>query len=194
MLPDYMDIVNLRKKYQLSTRDLANSITKDVDDPDKIITASWINKVENKKIIPTYDKIKILADYFEKLEGRKGIPIGKIAQKIISFKIGDEIKKINKKMSDKGISQVLIKQGTEDLGVLTDKIILKLLELDVKNQKVARDFLDPLPPKIQYEDSINRVMSIFEMYNYVFVEKDGELFGIVTIQDLTDKGFKSNNF
>ena len=205
MLPDYRDIINLRKKYQLSTRELANAVTKNAvtknavtknavtknaDEPDIIITASWLNKVENGKITPTYDKIKILADYFERLEGRKGIPVGKIAQKIISLKIGDEIKKINKKMSDSGISQVLITQRNEPIGMLTDKIILKILELEIEHPKVTRDFLDPIPPKIQYEDPINKVMSIFDWYSYVFVEKNGELFGIVTIQDLTDRGFK----
>lgn len=193
MLPDYLDIISLRKKYKLTTRKLAELVTKDANDPEKIITASWLNKVENDKIAPTYDKIKTIADYFEKLEQQKGISIGKIAQKIISFEIGDDVKKINKKMSEKGISQVLVKQGKESLGMLTDKIILRILALEVKNPKVTRDFLDPIPPKIQHEDSINKVLSIFDLYNYVFVEKNGELFGIVTRQDMIDEGFKSNS-
>ena len=138
VLPDAKDIVKLRKKYQLSTRDLATSVTNEIDKPEIIITASWLNKVENGKIAPTYDKIKILADYFEKLEQKKGISIGKIAQKIISFRIGDDIKKINTKMSEKGISQVLIKQRNEPIGILTDKIILKILELEIKNPKTKK--------------------------------------------------------
>lgn len=194
MLPNYMDIVNLRKKYQLSTRDLATLITKDVDDPDKIITASWLNKVENGKITPTYDKIKLLADYFEKLHQKKGIPIGQIAQKIISCSIGDDIKKISKQMSDRGISQVLVKQGKEPVGMLTDEKILRVITLEEKNPKVMRDFLDPIPPKIQYEDPINKVMSFFDLYNYIFVEKNGEISGIVTRQDMINEGFKSDSF
>ncbi len=194
MLPDYMDIINLRKKYQLSTRELANLATKETDDSDKIITASWLNKVENQRIAPTYDKIKILADYFEKLDLKKGIAIGKIAQKIISYKIGEDIKKINKKMSDSGISQVLITQKKKPIGMLTDKIILRILALEIKNPKVTRDFLDPIPPKIQHDDPINKVTSIFDLYDYVFVEKNDELFGIVTRQDMINEGFKSVNF
>ena len=194
VLPDAKDIVKLRKKYQLSTRDLATSVTNEIDKPEIIITASWLNKVENGKIAPTYDKIKILADYFEKLEQKKGISIGKIAQKIISFRIGDDIKKINTKMSEKGISQVLIKQRNEPIGILTDKIILKILELEIKNPKVTRDFLDPLPPKIQYEDPINKLTLIFDLYSYVFVEKNGDIFGIVTRQDMIDEGFRSDSF
>ena len=130
----------------------------------------------------------------EKLEQKKGISIGKIAQKIISFRIGDDIKKINTKMSEKGISQVLIKQRNEPIGILTDKIILKILELEIKNPKVTRDFLDPLPPKIQYEDPINKLTLIFDLYSYVFVEKNGDIFGIVTRQDMIDEGFRSDSF
>jgi len=187
MLPDYIDIVKLRKKYpDMSTRDLASALSPE-------ITASWINKVENGKLNPTYNKIKKIAEYFEKLEQKKGVAIGKIAQKIISFNIGEDIKKINNKMSEKGISQVLIKQEKEFVGILTDKIILRILVLEIKNPKVTRDFLDPLPPKIQYEDPINKVMSIFDLYSYIFVEKNGDIFGIVTRQDMIDAGFRTKN-
>jgi len=191
MLPDYMDIVKLRKKYNMSTRGLASALSP--SEAQLVITASWINKVENDKLNPTYNKIKKIADYFEKVEQKKGVAIGKIAQKIISFNIGDDIKKINNKMSEKGISQVLIKQGKELVGILTDKIILRILTLEIKNPKVTRDFLDPLPPKIQYEDPINRVMSIFDLYSYIFVEKNGDISGIVTRQDMNDVGFKTRN-
>ncbi len=181
-----MDIIKLRKKYNMSTRELATALSPD-------ISASWINKVENNKISPTYDKIKKIADYFEKVEQKKGVAIGKIAQRIISFNIGDDIKKINAKMSEKGISQVLIKQGKEPIGILTDKIILRILALEIKNPKVTRDFLDPLPPKIQYDDTINKVMSIFDLYSYIFVEKNGDISGIVTRQDMIDIGFRTRN-
>jgi predicted transcriptional regulator len=186
MLPNYMDIIKLRKKYNMSTRDLASALYPN-------ITSSWINKVENNNLSPTYNKIKKIADYFEKVEQKKGIAIGKITQKIISFEIGDDIKKINTKMSEKGISQVLIKQEKEHLGILTDKIILRILALEIKNPKVIRDFLDPLPPKIQHDDTINKVMSIFDLYSYIFVEKNGDVAGIVTRQDMIDAGFRTKN-
>jgi len=187
MLPNYADIIKLRKKYKMSTRELASALSPHV-------SASWINKVEKKNLNPTYDKIKKIADYFEKLEQKKGMPIGKISHKIISFNIGDDVKKINAKMSEKGISQVLIQQEKVPIGILTDKIIFRILALEIKNPKVTRDYLDPIPPKIQYEDSIHKVISIFELYNYIFVEKNEKLFGIVTRQDMIDEGFKSNNF
>ena len=191
MLPDYMDVVKLRKKYNMSTRALASALS--TSEAQSVITPSWISKVEKNKLNPTYNKIKIIAEYFEKVEQKKGVAIGKIAQKIIFFNIGDDIKKINNKMSEKGISQVLIKQRKEPIGILTDKIILRILTLEIKNPKVSSDFLDPIPPKIQYEDPINRVISIFDLYSYIFVEKNGDIFGIVTRQDMNDVGFKTGN-
>ncbi len=197
MLPDYIDIMKLRKKYpDMSTRDLASELAKftvGTKKDDEKISASWINKVENGKLNPSYNKIKKIAEYFEKLEQIKGVMIGKIAKKIISFNVGDDIQKINDIMSKKGISQVLVEQGKEPVGMLTDKIILKILALEIKIPKVTRDFLEPIPPKIQYEDPINKVISIFELYNYVFVEKNGIIFGIVTRQDMIDVGFKTRN-
>ena len=191
MLPDYMDVVNLRKKYNMSTRALASALS--TSEAQSVITPSWISKVEKNKLNPTYNKIKIIAEYFEKVEQKKGVAIGTIAQKIIFFNIGDDIKKINNKMSEKGISQVLIKQRKEPVGILTDKIILRILTLEIKNPKVSSDFLDPIPPKIQYEDPINRVISIFDLYSYIFVEKNGDISGIVTRQDMNDVGFKTGN-
>ena len=197
MLPDYMDIIKLRKKYpNLTTRklesELANFKVGNKNDDEKI-SASWINKVENNKISPTYDKIKKIADYFENLEQTKGAMIGKIAQKIISFNVGDDIQKINDLMSKKGISQVLIMQSKEPIGMLTDKMILKILELKDKNPKVSTDFLEPIPPKIQYIEPINKVISFFDIYSYIFVEKNENIFGIVTRQDMIDQGFRSRN-
>ena len=195
MLPNYIDIMKLRKKYpHMSTRDLATELGKftiGTKKDDEKISASWINKVENGKLNPSYNKIKKIADYFQKLEQIKGVMIGKIAKKIISFNVGDDIQKINDLMSKKGISQVLIKQGKESVGMLTDKIILRILALDVKNPKVTRDYLDPLPPKIQHADPTNKAMSIFDLYNYIFVEKNGEISGIVTRQDIINAGFKT---
>lgn len=174
----------------MTTRELATALSLSRIMDDINISASWINKVENNKLSPTYNKIKKIANYFEKVEQKKGVAIGEIAQKIISFNIGDDIKKINTKMSEKGISQVLIKQGKEPLGMLTDEIILRILALEIKNPKVTRDFLDPLPPKIQHDDTINKVMSIFNLYSYIFVEKNGDISGIVTRQDMIDAGFR----
>jgi len=69
----------------------------------------------------------------------------------------------------------------------------KFFELGIKNPKVTRDFLDPLPPKIQHDDTINKVMSFFDLYSYIFVEKNGDISGIVTRQDMIDVGFRTRN-
>lgn len=171
----------------MSTRDLAKALAPG-------ISASWVSKVENESLSPSYDKIKKIADYFENFAQTKdGAMIGKIAKEIISFNVGDDIKKISDIMSKKGISQVLILQRKEPVGMLTDKIILKIPALEEKNRKVIKDNLDPIPPKIQYEEPIKKVRSFFDLYSYIFVEKNGDISGIVTRQDMIDAGFKTRN-
>jgi len=36
-------------------------------------------------------------------------------------------------------------------------------------------------------------MSIFDLYSYIFVEKNGDISGIVTRQDMIDVGFRTRN-
>ena len=66
MLPKVIDILNLRKKYKLSARELSNRL-------DNEPTFGWINQVENNKIKePSYLKIKKIYDYFENIEKIRG--------------------------------------------------------------------------------------------------------------------------
>ena len=185
MLPEIVDILNLRKKFNLSTRELASKLDDyQVSDENTSITFGWINQVEREKIKdPSYTKIKKIYDYFEYVEKMKGKTIEKIFKKIISFKIGDDIRDISNKMDRLGISQVPIYKNKICVGMLTDKIITEILELDAKNLKITLNSLEPIAPKIQYNSFLSTIKDIFKFYDYVLVEKEDKLVGILTRQD-----------
>ena len=185
MLPDIEDILKLKKKHKLSSRKLAKELN---DEP----TFGWINKVENGKIKdPSYLKMKKIYEYFERLEKINGDTIEGKYKKIKSFKIGDDVKTVSTIMAKHGFSQVPIYDKNKIcVGMLTDKIITKLANLRAENKKIKHSNLDPINPKIQHTDILKSVEDIFELYDYVLVEKKGKIVGILTRQDLNQELLK----
>ena len=185
MLPDIEDILKLKKKHKLSSRKLAKELN---DEP----TFGWINKVENGKIKdPSYLKMKKIYEYFERLEKINGDTIEGKYKKIKSFKIGDDVKTVSTIMAKHGFSQVPIYDKNKIcVGMLTDKIITKLANLRAENKKIKQSNLDPINPKIQHTDILKSVEDIFELYDYVLVEKNGKIVGILTRQDLNQELLK----
>jgi len=185
MLPDIEDILKLKKKHKLSSRKLAKELN---DEP----TFGWINKVENGKIKdPSYLKMKKIYEYFERLEKINGDTIEGKYKKIKSFKIGDDVKTVSTIMAKHGFSQVPIYDKNQIcVGMLTDKIITKLANLRAENKKIKHSNLDPINPKIQHTDILKSVEDIFELYDYVLVEKKGKIVGILTRQDLNQELLK----
>ena len=185
MLPDIEDILKLKKKHKLSSRKLAKELN---DEP----TFGWINKVENGKIKdPSYLKMKKIYEYFEHLEKINGDTIEGKYKKIKSFKIGDDVKTVSTMMAKHGFSQVPIYDKNKIcVGMLTDKIITKLANLRAENKKIKQSNLDPINPKIQHTDILKSVEDIFDLYDYVLVEKNGKIVGILTRQDLNQELLK----
>ena len=67
--------------------------------------------------------------------------------------------------------------------MLTDKIITEILELDAENLKITLNSLEPIAPKIQHNSFLSTIKDIFKFYDYVLVEKEDRLVGILTRQD-----------
>ena len=185
MLPEIEDIFKLKKKYKLSSRRLAHEL-------DNEPTFGWINKVENGNIKdPSYLKMKKIYDYFERLEKINGDTIEGKYNKIKSFNIGDDVRTVSTKMAEYGFSQVpIFDKNKICVGMLTDKIITKLANLRAENKKIKQSNLDPVNPKIQHDSILKSVEDIFELYDYLLVEKNGKIVGILTRQDLNQELLK----
>ncbi|MBT4327218.1 MAG: CBS domain-containing protein, partial [Candidatus Nitrosopelagicus sp.] len=134
---------------------------------------------------------KKIYEYFERLEKINGDTIEGKYKKIKSFKIGDDVKTVSTIMAKHGFSQVPIYDKNKIcVGMLTDKIITKLANLRAENKKIKQSNLDPINPKIQHTDILKSVEDIFELYDYVLVEKKGKIVGILTRQDLNQELLK----
>ena len=179
-LPDISDVKNIRKKMGLSQRKLAK---------ESGLSVSWINQVEMSVIKdPSYLKIKKIFDLYEfKKTGHEKTAGDICIKKIISFDLGSSIKDANKIMIDSGISQVPVFEKNLCVGMITDKIITSLVGSDVSDVKIVKEMLDIAPPRVSADTPIRALRSILEYFEYVLVEKDGFIFGILVRQDFNSQ-------
>ena len=179
-LPDISDVKNIRKKMGLSQRELAK---------ESGLSVSWINQVEMSVIKdPSYLKIKKIFDLYEfKKTGQEKTAGDICIKKIISFDLGSSIKDANKIMIDSGISQIPVFEKNLCVGMITDKIITSLVGSDVSDVKIVKEMLDIAPPRVSADTPIRALRSILEYFEYVLVEKDGFIFGILVRQDFNSQ-------
>ena len=179
-LPDISDVKNIRKKMGLSQRKLAK---------ESGLSVSWINQVEMNVIKdPSYLKIKKIFDLYEfKKTGHEKTAGDICIKKIISFDLGSSIKDANKIMIDSGISQIPVFEKNLCVGMITDKIITSLVGSDVSDVKIVKEMLDIAPPRVSADTPIRALRSILEYFEYVLVEKDGFIFGILVRQDFNSQ-------
>ena len=179
-LPDISDVKNIRKRMGLSQRELAK---------ESGLSVSWINQVEMSVIKdPSYLKIKKIFDLYEfKKTGHEKTAGDICIKKIISFDLGSSIKDANKIMIDSGISQIPVFEKNLCVGMITDKIITSLVGSDVSDVKIVKEMLDIAPPRVSADTPIRALRSILEYFEYVLVEKDGFIFGILVRQDFNSQ-------
>ena len=179
-LPDISDVKNIRKRMGLSQRELAK---------ESGLSVSWINQVEMGVIKdPSYLKIKKIFDLYEfKKTGHEKTAGDICIKKIISFDLGSSIKDANKIMIDSGISQIPVFEKNLCVGMITDKIITSLVGSDVSDVKIVKEMLDIAPPRVSADTPIRALRSILEYFEYVLVEKDGFIFGILVRQDFNSQ-------
>jgi len=183
ILPEISEIRNIRKKMDLSLREFAKKCD---------LTVSWINQVEiglgdGKTGIkdPSYLKMKKIFDMYEMEKNEKQQTAGELCiTEMISFEIGDYIEDANKIMIKNGISQIPVFKKNNCVGMVTDNVIVNLIGSDVSKIKIAPEMLEIPPPTVNSETPLRALRRILNYFEYVLVEKDGFIYGILVRQDL----------
>ena len=177
ILPRVEDVKIIRKKMNLTLKKFASKCDLDV---------SWINQVESGKIKdPSYLKMKKIFDMYEfEKYGRQKTAGDMCVDKMISFKIGDSLDKVNKIMRKKGISQIPVFKKNVCLGMITDKVIMRLVGTNISGIPITSEMLEIPPPVVDVKMPIHALQSILEYFEYVLVEKNGKSHSILVRQDL----------
>ncbi len=183
ILPEISEIRNIRKKMDLSLREFAKKCD---------LTVSWINQVEiglgdGRTGIkdPSYLKMKKIFDMYEMEKNEKQQTAGELCiTEMISFEIGDYLEDANKIMIKNGISQIPVFKKNNCVGMVTDNVIVNLIGSDVSKIKIAPEMLEIPPPTVNSETPLRALRRILNYFEYVLVEKDGFIYGILVRQDL----------
>lgn len=182
-LPEINEVQNIRKKMDLSLREFAKKCD---------LTVSWINQVEiglgdGRTGIkdPSYLKMKKIFDMYEMEKNEKQQTAGELCiTEMISFEIGDYLEDANKIMIKNGISQIPVFKKNNCVGMVTDNVIVNLIGSDVSKIKIAPEMLEIPPPTVNSETPLRALRRILNYFEYVLVEKDGFIYGILVRQDL----------
>ena len=179
MLPDIAEIKILRKKLNISQKQLAEICG---------LSQSTISRIENELIDPTYRKFKKLYSCLINEERRKKESIEKIdnimTKDIISIESDTKLNEAISLMNKYNVSQLPIIEDNRNLGSITSRKAQKLImeNSDLLNIKISD--VKELPfPEVNRNWSLKDVSDLLIKYSAVLVRDFDKYIGIITDAD-----------
>ena len=177
MIPSIPDIHDKITKSGISQRKICRELKLD---------PSWLHKVLNQKINPSYNKIRFILDYLEREAGVNKKTAGEIcAHPLITVKIGMTLSEIRKKLQKRSFTQAPVTYRDHVIGVITVNKMIELLDtpnLD-KNMVLEKKHVTEVLT-IPYDYPVGNIGKNLVYKPCLLVEKDGKKYGIITIEDI----------
>ncbi|MFX0047629.1 MAG: CBS domain-containing protein [Candidatus Hermodarchaeota archaeon] len=175
-LPDFSQIKNLRKRLNISQKELGERLQ---------ISQSTISRIENGTMDPPYSKFKVIYEFLEN-ERRSRKRSKKHAEDIltpdiISIKPQSTVKDAVELMTKYNISQIPILEDNQNYGSITSKKIQKYITDDpvILNLKVTD--IKELPfPEVEKNWNVKDISVLLIKYPAVLVKEDKRFIGIIT--------------
>jgi predicted transcriptional regulator len=176
LLPEISDIKRIRDIKHMSLSKFAKKYG---------VNKSWLYQVEKKDIEPSYSKIKKIFDMLESEKYEKELTAEELCiTDMISFEIGEFIEDANKIMIKNGISQIPVFEKNNCVGMITDKTIMNLIESSVSKIPITRVILEDKPITVPANHPLSALRRLLDYYEYLLVEKNGFIYGILVRQDI----------
>ena len=177
MIPSIPDIRDKIIKSGISQRKICRDLKFDV---------TWLNKVLNKKINPSYNKIKDILDYLEREASVNKKTAGEICHSpLVTVKIGMTLSEISNKLKKNSFSQAPVTYRDHVIGVITVNKIVELLNtpnFDKNSVLKKKHVIEVLT--IPYDYPVGNLGKDLAYKPCLLVEKDGKKHGIITIEDI----------
>lgn len=178
MLPNLADIKRLRKKYNLSQKDLAKNSG---------VSQSLIAKVESGKIEPTYSKIVKIFNSLEKLQKNNEKKAKDLVNKKIIFAESfQKLSEIVDLMKKNGISQLPVRSNSMVVGIVNERIVLQAIidNKDNFSSLTVSDVMGDSPPIVSEKTRQSILLELLRTEAMVLISQKGRILGIVTKADL----------
>jgi len=180
LLPDLKEIKNLRRKLDLSQKELEKALN---------IPQATISRIENGIGNPSYITVKKIYDYLERERLRRKRLEKKaenvMTKKIISIDSQSSIKEAVNLMNKFNVSQIPIVRNNQNLGSITAKKIQKAITDNPAIVNAKIEIIKELPfPEIEKDWDIKNISNLLTNYSAVLVKEYDEYIGIITDADL----------
>ena len=148
------------------------------------ISQSMVAKIESGKLDPTYSYVRKIEDVIAKLtkhEEKEAKDV--MCEKIYSVKKETKVKEIINMMARHEISQVLVAQRSNFIGLVTERSLLNIGEGE-SSLKSAMDVMVESPPIIDLNAKLSIAVELLKFYPLILVKKEGKLAGVITKSDV----------
>lgn len=178
MLPNLSSIKNLRKKYTISQKELAQRAN---------VSQSLIAKIESGKIEPSYTKAIQIFSTLDELRHTSGKTANDCMNPTIIFATPtDTVLKSITVMKQKGISQLPVKHENTIVGLVNETLLVDLM---VENKKdllscAIIDIMQDAPPIVPGATTQKMVLELLKEHQMVLVSQHGKITGIISRADM----------
>ncbi|NUN11839.1 CBS domain-containing protein [Candidatus Micrarchaeota archaeon] len=180
MLPDVKEIKSRRLKLGLNQTQLANASG---------VSQSLIAKIESGKIDCSYSKTKSIFDALEKIEEKSDLTAKNIMNShIYSIQEKSSLQDAVQIMRKHGISQLIVQDGSQMTGSISEKDLLDKIALGWKSEQLTRakvsEVMQDAFPTINEDTPLKIASALLEKTLAVIVIKKNKPAGIITKTDL----------
>ena len=171
MVFDITQLRKIRKQLDMTQHAFAEEIG---------ISQSMVAKIESGRLDPTYSYVKKIEEALNRVAKHEEKEAKDIMQKNI-FSIGkrESVHKIASLMEKHEISQVLISDKGNFVGLVTERSLL-----DSKKNDTAEDVMAESPPVVDAHAKLSLIIELLKFYPLVLVKESGKTSGVITKSDV----------
>lgn len=175
-MQDLQRIKLLRKETGLTQKELAQKAG---------VSQSFVAKVENNLIEPSYERITKVFAVLEELRAQQQPTAGDFMEKnIITCKPEDSLKTVIRRMRKQAISQVPVLEHNVIVGMITESGLLEHALDKNLGALHAEDAMDVPPPIVHANTNRDAVIGLLKHAPLVAVTEKGKLKGIISRADI----------
>ena len=181
-LPPIQEIKKRRVALGISQKKLAFSVG---------ASQSLIAKIESNRVNPSYDVVKKIFEYLDRMEQPK-IGLAKDVEKrdLVWIKRSERVREAAEKMRQYGFSQLPVRDDKEEIcvGSLSERQIVQgiLRDPDPKSfyEKLVSEVMQDQFPIVDENIPVNAVALLLQHSQAVLTARRGRIVGIITASDL----------